>query len=582
MKKTITLLVAAFLAVNGLMAQSVADGINDLNSSFKVQSAIDILKKDYDAKPKDPQAIYWYGQALIGGNEVTKAQMDAAKAVYQKALTDGVNEPLIWVGMGHIDMLEGGDINAAKQKFEQAITATTPTKGRHKGEPSVEVLMAIGRANADGGSKIGDPNYGIEKLKQAAALDPKNAMAYVYIGICYLKLGGGNGGEAVKAFEQATTIDPKNVLAYYRIGMVYLSQNNEESFMPAFGKAIDVDPTFPDTYLALFEYYKNRNVDMAKTNLDKFIKYADKDPQNDFYLADYLYQAGKYQESLAKEKEIETSMGGTDKLPGLNLLYAYNYLKLSDSLQAKQNIDQYFKLEPTDKIKPADYELAVKIYSKFPESANDAVKYIQAAIQSDTSKVNKINYMAQAADLMAKAKNYKAQLDWLLQAQTLKGTWSEYDYYNISNVAYQAADYPKVMNVAANYIKAFPDKPQGYYFNVMAAKALDTTSNPGIAIPALQQQIDFLMKDSVKNQRFIIIDYYYIMGYYNDRAKDYEKALDICNKILELIPNDPDMLKIKVAIEGNIKKQKLMEGKQPQTDSTGTKAAGGAGGATKN
>jgi hypothetical protein len=60
MKKTITLLVVAFLVVNGLVAQSMADGINDLNSSFKVESAIDILKKIYDSKPKDPQAIYWY------------------------------------------------------------------------------------------------------------------------------------------------------------------------------------------------------------------------------------------------------------------------------------------------------------------------------------------------------------------------------------------------------------------------------------------------------------------------------------------------------------------------------------------
>ncbi|MGC8750090.1 hypothetical protein [Hydrotalea sp.] len=580
MKKTITLLVAAFLVVNGLVAQSMADGINDLNSSFKVQSAIDILKKIYDSKPKDPQAIYWYGQALIGGNDVTKTQMEAAKAVYQKALTDGVNEPLIWVGAAHIDLLEGGDLNAAKQKFEQAITATTPTKGRHKGEPSVEILEAIGRANADGGSKVGDPQYGIDKLKQAAALDPKNSMVYIYMGICYLKLGGENGGEAVKAFEQAATIDPKNVLAYYRIGMVYLSQNNEDALMPAFGKAIDADPTFPDTYLALFEFYKNKNVDMAKTNLDKFIKYADKDPQNDFYLADYLYQAGKYQESLAKEKEIQQSLGGTtNQLPGLNLLYAYNYYKLGDSIQAKQNIDTYFKLEPTDKVKPADYELAVKIYSKFPESATDAVKYIDAAIQSDTSKVNKINYMTQAADLFAKAKNYKEQLNWLLKAQALKGTWSEYDYYNISNVAYQAADYPKVMEVAANYIKAFPDKPQGYYFNVMAAKALDTTTNPGIAIPALQQQIDYLMKDSVKNQRFIVIDYYYMMGYYNDRAKDYAKALDVCDKILALIPNDPDMLKIRSVIEKNMKDN--LKFQKSATDSSGSKDAAAAGG-TKN
>ncbi|MDE3124314.1 MAG: hypothetical protein KGK14_02265, partial [Bacteroidota bacterium] len=133
-----------------------------------------------------------------------------------------------------------------------------------------------------------------------------------------------------------------------------------------------------------------------------------------------------------------------------------------------------------------------------------------------------------------------------------------------------AADYPKVMEIAANYIKAFPNKPQGYYFNVMAAKALDTTSNPGIAIPALQQQIDYLMKDSVKNQRFIVIDYYYMMGYYNDRAKDYAKALDVCDKILALIPNDPDMLKIRAVIEKNMKENMKQK---PASDSTNAKPA---------
>ena len=44
------------------------------------------------------------------------------------------------------------------------------------------------------------------------------------------------------------------------------------------------------------------------------------------------------------------------------------------------------------------------------------------------------------------------------------------------------------------------------------------------------------------------------MSYYNDKAKDYVKSLEICDKILEVIPGDPDMLKIREAIQGNINK----------------------------
>ncbi|MGL1321167.1 tetratricopeptide repeat protein, partial [Vibrio parahaemolyticus] len=65
------------------------------------------------------------------------------------------------------------------------------------------------------------------------------------MGINYLKLGGENGGEAVKAYEEAIAKDPKNALAYYRIGKIYLSQNNKEIFDQYFDKAIQADPTFP-------------------------------------------------------------------------------------------------------------------------------------------------------------------------------------------------------------------------------------------------------------------------------------------------------------------------------------------------
>ena len=55
--------------------------------------------------------------------------------------------------MGHVQILENNDVNSAKQKFEQAITAT---KGKAKKElNNADILNAIGRAMADGSSHTG-------------------------------------------------------------------------------------------------------------------------------------------------------------------------------------------------------------------------------------------------------------------------------------------------------------------------------------------------------------------------------------------------------------------------------------------
>ena len=201
MKKNVALMFAALFAVQVLMAQ-IADGIKLLNYD-KHTSAKEVFRKLYEANPKDPQNIYWMGQAHLAGNgvEVTKEDIAAAKAIYQKGLQEIGSDPMLLVGMGHVEIREGGDLNSAKQKFEQAITATTETKGKNKGKPSAAVLTAIGRANADGPSTMGDPVYAIDKVKQAATIDLVNPDIYIYMGINYQKTGGENGGDAVKSYQ---------------------------------------------------------------------------------------------------------------------------------------------------------------------------------------------------------------------------------------------------------------------------------------------------------------------------------------------------------------------------------------------
>lgn len=561
MKQAVGLLMTVVFTINIIGAQSVTDGIKYLNY-FKNKSALQTIQKAYDANSKDVNTIYWYGQALLANDNIK-----GAKEAYQKALQEGINDPWIWVGMGHLELMEGGDINAAKQKFEQAITATTETKGKNKNKPNPAILNAIGRANADGGSKIGDPNYAIDKLKQAGELDKLTAEIFVNMGILYQKLGGEMGGEAVKAYTEATLRDPKNADAFWHIGKIYASQGNKDMLEQYYNNAIAADPLYPNSYLGLFEYYQNRDISKAKEYLDKYIQYADKDCKTDFYYADYLFKAGKNQESLEKAKAMEE--GECKTFPLLPILFAYNYDRLGDSIQAKAAIENFLTTAPFEKIESAHYELAIKVMSKFPGNEMKTAAYLQKAIDNDTTKANKLGYLKQGADMFGKVKIFSEQLKWLKNYNDLKGTLSEIDHYSITNAAYASKDYTAAMQYAKNYIAAFPDKPNGYAYNTRAAKALDTTTNPGIALEALALQNDYYAKDTEKNKKGLIANYYYTMIYYADKQKDYEKAIEFCDKILALIPGDVEMTNIRNTLSA----RQLNKTNPPAKQATGNKGS---------
>ncbi|KAI9446911.1 hypothetical protein F5148DRAFT_1345740 [Russula earlei] len=560
MKKTVSLMLGVVLSVSFIAAQSVTEGIKYLNYEFKKKTATDVLKKAYDANSKDGQTIYWYGQALLANGDVA-----GAKALYQQALQGGVNDAWVIVGMANIDMIGGADINAVKQKFEQAITMSTETKGKNKGKVNAGVINAIGRANIDAASKTKDIPYAIDKMKLGAAADLTNADILVNLGVAYLKLGGENGGEAVKAFQEAATRDPKNAEPKYRMGRIYYSQNNAELFLPLFSDAIAADANFPPVYYTLYDYYKDKDVNKAKDNLEKFIASADKDPNNDLLYADYLFRAGKYNESLAKAKEIETSFG-TANVPRLNIIYAYDYDRLGDSVQAKAYAEKFFAAATQDNIQPSDYEFAVKVFSKFPGNEATSVSYIEKALSNDTLTADRIKYTKLAADIWGKAQNYPEQFKWLSKSDSLKTPLSNTDFFYWIDAAIKAKDTAEATRISNIYIQQFPDQIYGYRFKAQSAVLTDVDTTKGTALPALEQYITFLSKDSIKNQRLISSQFYYMASYYADKAKDFPKALEVVNRLLVYYPDDKFGLQVKPILEKAIAQQS----KQPASKTGGS------------
>lgn len=524
MKKIFLMIVSS--AVVGLSyAQSVAEGVKSIYYQ-KYKSAKDILQKAVAANPADPDANYWLGQVYINQDDLA-----GARSVYAKAMTATNQNPLIMVGMGHVEALEGKNADA-RAHFDAALAATNTKKGG-----DVKILTAVGRANADGDSKTGDPVYGIDKLNIAAKLDPKNPEIPTLIGISQLKRGPDYGGQAKTAYDQALAIDPNYAYAKLRTGRIFQSQNNPSVFIPYLEQSTTLDPKYAPGFLALYDYYSRRDVNKAKVYLDQYIALADKDCETDFFYADYQLQAGQRDAALAKAKEMEANCS-SETFPKLNKLYAVIYERQGDSLQARNYIERYLQKENPIRVGSDDYLMAASLYSKFPEDSNKLVDALDKATSLDTNTTTRIATLRTVADIFGKQQNWTAQFRALEKAMAMRPDTTALNFYNYIIAATNAKRYYKADTLAQAYIQQYPTQPQGYILRARAAILNDPDTSQGTAIPAINEQIAFWKQDTARYKSQIKRSYSYQVYYYATKQKDYRQARVVVDSILAVDPND--------------------------------------------
>jgi len=574
---------------SGLKAQvapsPLAEGVKLLNYE-KNKSALEFFKTALDKNPADPETTFWYGQALLAQNYngvPTPEYIQKAKALYQQALQAKGNDAWLLVGMAHIQSLEGADAALIKNNLELAITTSKVEKGKNKGKNNADIVNAIGRVYAELPMNIGDHHYAVEKLKEVVSSYDEatiNPNLFLNLGINYLKLGGENGGEAVSAFNKAIDRDSKNAYAFYRIGKIYQSQSNKEIFEENYNKAVAIDPTIAPVYVSLYTYYASIDTTKARKNLDLFLQYADKDPAFDYLYADYLFQVAQYDASLAKAKSLEAAIG-IETYPRIAVLLAYNYDRKGDSISAKKYIEQFINNNPTDKILANDYVLAVKVLSKFSGNESGVAAILEKAIASEpNNKANAMKLYKLGYEMFEKANMYADAAKWYAKYAAVRGVKDETYYYKTASIAVNAKDGVTAAATAKEYIAAFPDKQNGYLYNVKAARLLDTANNLGILFEAINLQNTYLVKDTEKNKQALINNYYTLIGYYNE-TKAYDNAVLMCDKVLELVPNDPTTTQAKAQFVKNIEiLKKMVDGKggkvapeKAATDTTNGKPA---------
>jgi Tfp pilus assembly protein PilF len=446
------------------------------------------------------------------------------------------------VGMGHLE-LKDGKKEEARQRFETALSLTK--------SKDIMVANAIGRAST--ASRLGDPQYAIDKLTPFTTQKGFNsADTWLMIGDAYRKLV--DGGNAVQSYQKALAMDPTLAASKHRIGKVYLTQKNPDVFLPAFEDAIKLDANYAPSYFELYYYYFSRDINKAKDYYDKYLTVADATPSNDYEKTAILFASRRYDEAISTANGF-IAKDGANADPKYYKLVAYSYDEKKDSVNAKKFLDDYFAKQKPDGFIPKDYEFRAITLAKFPGNEIEAMNSYDKAIAMDTALDTRIDLITNAAALAKKAGNRVAEAKYLGQAYALKKTPNNVDLYNWGFSNYQATQYKTADSIFAVYIEKYPNEIFGYLWRARSNQAMDTTMAQGLAVPHYEKLAEMARSlDPVKYKGQAVSAYFYLVQYYNDIKKDKSTAVKYVDKVIEVDPANPDAARIKEVLNKPAKK----------------------------
>ena len=538
MKKVIILFFAAALSLQAL-AQNIQEGVSHLYAE-RFQSARSAFEKLTAANPNNLEAVYWLGQTLLAQDDVA-----GAKALYQKTLAANGNAPWMLVGMGHINLLEGRTAEA-RQQFDAAIAAS---KGKKGGDPAI--LTAVGRANVQvytDDKKVGDLDYAIAKLNEAAQQAPNNADIFVTLGNAYRKKH--DGGQAVLAYRKAGAYAP----ALFRTASIYETQRNWDAVTEYLNAAIAADAKFAPAYEKLYYYnlIEKRDFATAESFGKLYVGNSDPSVENDYILAQTKFVQNQFQDAIAIANKIVQQTNNNPRARVYRLL-AYSNLSLKDTAKACEYSNSFLAKATEDELLANDFILHANTCG-----ANDP-----AIVQADINKALGLDtvlshQLAMLNDLIKTSrtnKQYNLEGQLMLKSHQLRGAQANpADLFYIGTRFYYGNNFPTADTVFSTYITSFPDTVNGYYWRALTRAQMDSAMAGGLAVPDFEKMIALAetSKERFKDQAAQAATT--LALYYNNVKKDRPAAQAIVAKGLEFDPANATLQDLS---------KKLGGGKQP-------------------
>ncbi|HEY5966922.1 MAG TPA: tetratricopeptide repeat protein [Chitinophagaceae bacterium] len=536
--KKIIFIPVLFIAFSAL-AQDI-NNAEDLLYYKRFESAEKLLNQIL--KNDSSNAAAWYLLSEVNDYDI---EIDLKNSL-QNAPTNVKDDPYFLIATGKI-LLDESKKPEAEKYFEQALEKTKYKKP--------EILLAVAKVQI--ASENGDANQAIDLLNRAIKKDKHNPQLYTELGKAYRKLN--NGTEAFKAFRQAIETNKNFAEAYYLTGMIFRTQNNSDLYLEYFNKAIEADPNYAPAYYQLYYHYYFRNVNTAKEYLEKYIALSDHKIENDYDYTDILYLTKNYKQAIDLAKKlIETDK---EKTPArIYKLIAYSYQETGDRPNAFDYIHQYFGAAPDSIFIAKDFILVADLYAE-KQKIDSAIFFYSVGTELEKDSASLIKYYKTLADLSKQQKDYTERAKWLGKYYVANQKSTNVDLFNWGLSWFQAGNYQKSDSVFSMYVYKYPTQVFGYYWRGRSSAAIDSTMELGLAVPHYSKVVEIGELDTTANsKRQLIESYGYLAGYEVNQNKNYSKAIEYFEKLLQLDPDNEQAKKyVQILKETMAKKDTLTD-----------------------
>ncbi|MGE5424515.1 MAG: tetratricopeptide repeat protein, partial [Syntrophothermus sp.] len=511
-----------------------AERFNDASTAFK-----QLIK----SSPNNGDIYYYFGENILAEyfadtiNNTLKRAADSANMIFQQGIQAEPVNPLNFVGMGEVALLQKNLADADKM-YSKAISLL-PSKQNKSAQVTPEkqsivyTKMAAGFVRAE----IRDTARVFGYLRNAERLDKNNFELYLTRGDAYIYLLN-DGSNAILNYNEAQRLNPTSATAKLRIGQLWVRARKYQDALTWYQQGIQIDPNFAPAYreLGYLLSRANRN-DEAQQNYKKYLELSSGNIQARIQYVNTLMELKKYPEAIS---ELQTILKTDSSNNDLNRALAYAYFETQQYEQGIYYSKKFFRNSKPDKIRPLDYAYLGRLLAKTKQDSLASEMLLKAFTLDST----KAELLSEAALTLIRGKNFNRAID-IYNAKIQMNKAVPVDYYNLGKVYYNLKEWKESDSILNKFTTMMPDFMQGYLWRARALVNIDSTSKLGLAKPVYETMIQKAMVDSVKNgkelkEAYSYLSYYYFLQF--RETKDQQMALssvDYCKKVLSTPPADP-------------------------------------------
>jgi len=472
--------------------------------------------------------IYFYR----GENFYNWGKLDSAQSTYQKGMAVNALEPLNYVGLGKVEMING-DSKSGADNFYKAKTISK--------EKDPIVLSKIAEAYINVASK--DPstasdmlNQAVILLDQAIKLDPKNPTYHLDLGDAYLAQNQTDGSKSIEEYNTAISLDPKSVNAMLRLGQLWKNARNYTSSFDYFKKATQLDSTYAPAYREQAEMlYEAGRYDEALAAYQKYLHLNNSLTARIRY-GIFLFVAQKYDAAIT---ELQNDVQQDSSNIILYRLLAYSQYERKDYKNGLSNMHKFLAKSQGTKVKiiGSDYTYLGKLLSKNGQDSLAIVNLNQAVTVINNENSQDVQDIYQLiGQLYYKDENYPMAVMYFKKRVTTRQQNADAnDYYFLGLAQYNNKQYQGADSSFGKISQTNPDLLIAYQWRARANSQLDSTQ--ALSKPYFQQYIQKVGADTLKNKAGLI-EAYSNLGYYYFLKKDKDSTSIYYRKILNLDPEN--------------------------------------------